>query len=1190
MLEVKNVVKTYRSKTGESVKALDNVSVAFPETGMVFILGKSGSGKSTLLNVIGGLDSYDSGEFIIKGKSSKDFGGSDFDAYRNTFIGFIFQEYNVLDEFTVGANIALALELQGKKATSEKINEILAKVDLLSFAKRKPNELSGGQKQRVAIARALVKDPQIIMADEPTGALDSNTGKQIFDTLKKLSEEKLVLIVSHDRDFAERYADRIIELSDGKIISDVTKHETSSAKVSDGIDRVSPHILKIKGGYRLTEADVKMINEYLENVKGDVILSADARVNEELRSAAGITEGGGTSVFESTDYKKDYKLQNYDGKNTKFIRSRLPFKNALKMGASGLKHKRFRLVLTILLSVVSFTMFGLSDTMGAYDKISAATRSIGDSNISNASVSLGVRQTYHYGDNVSSYYNFAAMNDEDLKSLSEKTGLSFVPVFNGSNYSDVNSFSLKDNMEKPSALEGKAYKGSLSGYASLTAADFEKAGLKLTGRMPQADDEIVISEFICRQLNIAGFKNDIMNESVAADSLLTEPSGKNSIIGKHICPVDGIENPAKQLTVVGVVDTEFDYERYKDFLSANVGTADTTLAGMLLYNELLDTLNYGFHTLGYVTQGYIDSLAKKANNTVGKLPMIYSGSYSYGFCLADDHGTNGENRVGESIYGIANSKALSKIPVTYFDGKTREKLADNEYVVSLKTMQSFMEADGRSFVDENAIRSAAEEILGSNNVEKAKSLSDGCEWDMAYRRAADMKHAEEIVKEHKAEIIDHYKSGKTDEEYAESLYHDMEFGNKWWTGSFEVKDSDTVYNEFLSKFAPRIAEEFGFDLNDCPFMAKVLIDWQNVIIGNPLGTDFWSVAGIYEKYLGYKDVIENDLFTNEDLRAAISGYLPGNFDDLTKDEQEFAFVSAYIDYININENPYNPYENPYGSYSTEKSRSMLFAHYFPLTNIDLDIKIDGWEYGADGNGTLKAVATLKDCKIVGFFYGASPEYDNLCISETLYAKAADLERQNGSWNERAEHDDGIWAFAIAAMPKDQNAVKKLVELSYDKSGDLNFALRNQVMNTLENFNSFIESGAKIFLYIGIGFAIFSALLLMNFISVSISYKKREIGILRAVGARSSDVFRIFFSESFIIALINYVLAVIGTIVAVVSINRWMRSGGVNVTLLGFGFRQLLFMFAVSFLVAAVASFIPVWLIARKKPVDAIKDR
>lgn len=123
----------------------------------------------------------------------------------------------------MGANIALAIELQGRKATDEEISKILRQVDLDGFGDRKPNELSGGQKQRVAIARALVKNPQIIMADEPTGALDSNTGKQVFDTLKKLSEEKLVIVVSHDREFAEQYGDRIIELADGKVISDVEK-------------------------------------------------------------------------------------------------------------------------------------------------------------------------------------------------------------------------------------------------------------------------------------------------------------------------------------------------------------------------------------------------------------------------------------------------------------------------------------------------------------------------------------------------------------------------------------------------------------------------------------------------------------------------------------------------------------------------------------------------------------------------------------------------------------------------------------------------------------------------------------------------------------------------------------------------------------------------------------------------------
>ena len=215
------IYKIYKPKKGVPVTALNKVSLKFPDKGMVFLLGKSGSGKSTLLNLLGGLDNYNSGEIIIKGVSSKEFKQSHFDSYRNTYVGFIFQEYNVLDEFTVGANIALAIELQNRKATDEEINAILKEVDLEGFGDRKPNELSGGQKQRVAIARALVKKPEIIMADEPSGALDSNTGKQIFETLKKLSQDKLVIVVSHDREFAEQYADRIIVLADGEVISDV---------------------------------------------------------------------------------------------------------------------------------------------------------------------------------------------------------------------------------------------------------------------------------------------------------------------------------------------------------------------------------------------------------------------------------------------------------------------------------------------------------------------------------------------------------------------------------------------------------------------------------------------------------------------------------------------------------------------------------------------------------------------------------------------------------------------------------------------------------------------------------------------------------------------------------------------------------------------------------------------------------
>lgn len=290
MLSIKNLTKIYKIKgKGEKqVIALNNVTIDFPETGLVFLLGKSGSGKSTLLNTIGGLDKFDSGEVIIKGKSSKQFKQSDFDAYRNTFIGFIFQEYNILDEFTVGKNLALALELQGKKADKEHVEALLDQVDLHGYSKRKPNQLSGGQKQRIAIARALIKDPQIIMADEPTGALDSNTGRQVMDTLKKLSKDKLVIIVSHDREFAEIYGDRVVELKDGQVISDVTKHEVEAQKTSSGISIIDDKIIHIKKGQKISKEDlIEISHRIVDNAKNeDVLISFDKKPNEELKKTA----------------------------------------------------------------------------------------------------------------------------------------------------------------------------------------------------------------------------------------------------------------------------------------------------------------------------------------------------------------------------------------------------------------------------------------------------------------------------------------------------------------------------------------------------------------------------------------------------------------------------------------------------------------------------------------------------------------------------------------------------------------------------------------------------------------------------------------------------------------------------------------------------------------------------------------
>lgn len=225
MFELKNIKKIYKVGDVET-KALNGISVAFREKEFVAILGTSGSGKTTALNIIGGLDRYDSGDFIVKGKSTKNFTDKDWDAYRNNSVGFVFQSYNLITHLSIVANVELGMTLSGvsKSEKRKRAIDVLTKVGLKDHLHKKPNQLSGGQMQRVAIARALANDPEILLCDEPTGALDSATSVQILDLIKEVAKDKLVIMVTHNPDLAEKYADRIIKFEDGNIISDSHPH------------------------------------------------------------------------------------------------------------------------------------------------------------------------------------------------------------------------------------------------------------------------------------------------------------------------------------------------------------------------------------------------------------------------------------------------------------------------------------------------------------------------------------------------------------------------------------------------------------------------------------------------------------------------------------------------------------------------------------------------------------------------------------------------------------------------------------------------------------------------------------------------------------------------------------------------------------------------------------------------------
>lgn len=236
MLQLRNVVKNYHTGD-EVVQALKGVSVNFRRNEFVSILGQSGCGKTTLLNIVGGLDQYTSGDLVINGKSTKDFKSRDWDSYRNNSVGFVFQSYNLIPHQSVLSNVELALTLSGvsKAERRKRAKEVLEKVGLGNQIHKKPNQMSGGQMQRVAIARALINDPDILLADEPTGALDTETSVQIMDLLKEIAKDKLVIMVTHNPELAQQYSTRIVKLLDGNVIDDTNPFsDEDEAKEDDG--------------------------------------------------------------------------------------------------------------------------------------------------------------------------------------------------------------------------------------------------------------------------------------------------------------------------------------------------------------------------------------------------------------------------------------------------------------------------------------------------------------------------------------------------------------------------------------------------------------------------------------------------------------------------------------------------------------------------------------------------------------------------------------------------------------------------------------------------------------------------------------------------------------------------------------------------------------------------------------------
>ena len=682
MLSVKNLVKIYKPKKAEPVRALNGVSIDFADTGLVFLLGKSGSGKSTLLNAIGGLDSFDEGEIIIKGKSSKEFTQSDFDSYRNTFIGFIFQEYNILENFTVEKNLELAIELQGKKPDKEEVAALLEQVEMTQYAKRKPNQLSGGQKQRVAIARALVKHPEIIMADEPTGALDSNTGKQVMETLKKLSKEKLVIIVSHDREFAEFYGDRIIELKDGKIISDVTKKEVVAEETKSGVKIIDESLVYIKKGQEISADELKkladMINKNSKN--NDTFISFDDKANAELKKGASINDDGNREKFEKTE-KEDVKLKTYNGDSLKLIKSKLKFSDSFKMGASSLKNKVGKLVFTILLSFFAFTVFGIVDALSCWNRAASTYEAMKLSNQTNL-VMLKEQ-------NMGTYMTEKITTEADLENLRKKFPNHTFKGAIGKGWSsplEVKNISLKSANDP---LEDYSY----GGFAHFTKQEAEGLGFDVVGNMPANKAEIAISKMLFENLKKASEEstNPVTDADIGSLKVRIYDYGSNGLSGDW--------DTTEYVTVVGVVDDKTNWSKYEGMDAQERIEEQYQITGII---------NKSYSKLIYVSEAKFTELAEQGVETY------------YGVRFIDNQ--NGYSSMGKSefktyeqyfndYFGVLNEESINRFMYTenrldYFkNGKENFSnglninLGKNEIIVSKWQIEQYV-ADYEELIDE----------------------------------------------------------------------------------------------------------------------------------------------------------------------------------------------------------------------------------------------------------------------------------------------------------------------------------------------------------------------------------------------------------------------------------------------------------------------------------------------------------
>lgn len=1189
LLILKNIVKDYVSGDTK-VRALNDVTVAFRKNEFVSILGHSGCGKTTLLNIVGGLDRYTDGDITIKGISTKNYKDADWDTYRNHSIGFVFQSYNLIPHQTVLSNVELALTLSGvsKSERRKRAEEVLVKVGLGDQLHKKPSQMSGGQMQRVAIARALVNDPEILLADEPTGALDTDTSVQIMDILREISKDKLIIMVTHNPELANEYSDRIIKLSDGKVIGDTNPYSVEDAEAD-------------------TEALLKAEAEREALADGNTVLTAE---NDEV-----------TDTETATIAKRTKK-------NKKKRRPSMSFLTAISLSFNNLLTKKTRTFMTSFAG--SIGIIGIALILALSNGVNLFIAGVQEDTLTSYPISI-TAQNSDYSAVVSAMVGTSSeeLANRDPNKIyvddSISNMVSAMVTMDSNNLSAFNKYfetrkdefaddilavqySYNMNLQIYNANSNFGDKGLIQVNPSNVLSDFSS---KYGGLSMITDSISIFSEIM------PGRNGELINDSIysqydVVDGRWPEAANeivlivdKNNTVSNITLYMLGVLNPDDMAAMMASMMLGEKYEAktngmefsYRDFYDLDL---------FLAYNsDFYEKTGESYEVDGVSLPLWSDKRDSEGFEA-GALRQQGMNLKIVGVI------TPNEDATATSISGsIAYTSALTNAVLTKINESeiVKQQLAYPAYDVF--TGLRFKIEDASTLTDEQKI----EKLETYFNSLGAKEKAD-----------AFLKIRTEVTDEEmKGYLLDIKETINTNEMRKQFLIDLYGFNSKNGSLDYGTTANKAVAAILLATnmLSDDQLRQLGVaDVND---RSQVLNAYKLLV---PTFSSMFELDGIpllpddndpstvenSEAYADYNSLISAMYDTDAKLERA--------FDSMT--EATFKSVYSMVETQNVGNEIKEPTAPHYQSFISDTDLSdnakkqeiqaFILKHLFTANGI------------ADPTSALAQTLTayvyggMSDSELLSYYYtvkiDTAEDFKNAAIAALF-----DAYRSNAKTNTPAEYAS---LYENHMQKSDSTYDENLVSIGSSLSEDslsviniypVNFEAKERLVGIIDDYNAqeglseddqisytdimaIMMSSVTVIIdaitYVLIAFVsislVVSSIMIGIITYISVLERTKEIGILRSIGASKKDISRVFNAETLIIGFTAGAIGIISTLLLCLPINAIIHAvSGMNNISASLPWVASLILVCISMLLTLIAGLIPSGLAAKKDPVEALRS-